>query len=187
MNAIEVVESQHREVEALFSEYESLGADSAERKREIRQQIVENLSRHAAMEEQALYPTIVEVLPGFADKIEEELDEHQSVKEALATLQNLEPDDAEFDATLTKVIADVRGHVEEEERDLLPKLRGALDEEALTSLGDALQGLWQMAPTHPHPETPNRPPFNVLAAPAVAILDRVRDLVRDATQGAKGK
>jgi hypothetical protein len=32
-----------------------------------------------------------------------------------------------------------------------------------------------MAPTHPHPSAPDKPPANKLLAPGAALVDRMRD------------
>lgn len=177
MDALELLTDQHDQVDGLFNAYEQLTADEAERRREILDEITEKLVRHAAIEEQAFYPTVREVLPEREDEIEHDLEEHQEVKEILARLERMDADDAEFDRVVRDLITDIRHHVREEENDLFPDVRDALDQETLDDLGGAMAELYEKAPTHPHPNEPSEPPANVLAGPAAAAFDRVRDAI----------
>jgi hypothetical protein len=34
------------------------------------------------------------------------------------------------------------------------------------------------APTHPHPQAPSKPPFNLVLGPIATIVDRVKDAAR---------
>lgn len=177
MDAIQLLKQQHDEVEGLFDSYEQLTGDEAQRRREVVDEIAEKLSRHAAIEEQAFYPTVREVLPEREDEIEHDLEEHQEVKEILARLERLKTDEPEFDRIVRDLIADVRHHVREEEEDLFPDVRDALGQDSLDDLGEAMTELYERAPTHPHPNEPQEPPANVLAGAAAAALDRVRDAI----------
>jgi len=59
MDAIEILKSDHREVEALFEEYEE-GKDQLdeERKEELASQICQALTAHAAIEEEIFYSAV---------------------------------------------------------------------------------------------------------------------------------
>jgi hypothetical protein len=80
----------------------------------------------------------------------------------------------------------VRHHVEEEEKELFPKLAKAFDKERLAEMGDAMAEAKRMVPTHPHPRMPDEPPGNLLGAPGAALVDKALDagrkLVRDNTR-----
>jgi iron-sulfur cluster repair protein YtfE (RIC family) len=66
-------------------------------------------------------------------------------------------------------------HVQDEEGELWPKLREAVDQETLDELGQVLDEAKKVAPTRPHPKAPTEPPKLALAAPVAALYDRVRD------------
>ncbi len=83
-----------------------------------------------------------------------------------------------FDATMRELMAEVRHHVQEEEGDVFPKIRDALDPQRLDQLGDRMDRGRSMVPTRPHPKAPTSPGGKIAAgAPAIALVDRVRDAV----------
>jgi len=86
------------------------------------------------------------------------------------------PEDSARLAPTGGVLADhVRGHVLEEERQLLPALKRLVSAGELAELGDALLSAKRLAPTRPHPAAPDEPPANVLTTPAAAVYDRSRE------------
>src|ERR1051325_2975432 len=56
MNAIELLKSQHREVEELFSEIQN--ADDASEKEELFTKLADSLAIHARIEEHQFYPGV---------------------------------------------------------------------------------------------------------------------------------
>ena len=179
MDAIALLTSQHREVDTAFDEYESLGADAAERKKEIARKVITDLSVHAGIEEVAFYPTVREALPDMEDEIEDDLEEHQEAKQVLSDMQGMDPDDPELDAKFRKLIEDVRHHVQDEEGELFPRVRQAMTAEELDELGTHMQDLMDKVPTDPHPHAPQEPPANKVAGPTAGAIDRLRDRIRE--------
>ncbi len=174
MSAIDVLKQDHRTVEQLFGQYQEAAA-SPERKREIVNQIIRELSVHAAIEEEILYPTVRESLPDGDELAQESLQEHHQVKQVLSDLDAMAPDDPELDQRLGRVMEDFQHHVEEEEGEMFPKLQQVLDEESLADVGRELEEAKKRAPTRPHPTAPDEPPGIKVAGPAAALLDRIRD------------
>lgn len=177
MDAVKLLTNDHRTVEELFSRYQSLGADAPDQKKEIVQEIIRELSIHASIEEQVLYPGIRDVLSDGDDLAEEALSEHQEVKELLSHLDRMDPSDSGFDAKVRSVIDDVRHHVGEEESEMFPKLMSAVPRERLDGLGERMEKAKKVAPTRPHPMAPSTPPGNLVAGPMAAAVDRARDAV----------
>lgn len=176
MNAVQLLKDDHRTVENLFRRYE-LSSDT-ETKREIVEQIIRELSIHAAIEEQVLYPETRREVREKSDLADEGLEEHREVKETLSDLDGMDAGEAGFDAKVRALIADVRHHVEEEEGELFPALEEALTKERLDDLGTRMDTLKRIAPTRPHPRAPDQPAAANLAAGAAAgIVDRARDAV----------
>ena len=170
MNAIDLIVQDHREVDELFGELEDGGGDRTA----LVHDVIRELSIHAAIEEQFLYPAMRR-LPGGEELVEEALDEHQEAKEALSELDGMDEDEPDFDAKVRSLIQDVRHHVEEEESDLLPKLRAALSDSELEELGQRMERGKAMAPTRPHPRAPSTPPGVVVAGAVAGVVDRARD------------
>lgn len=174
-DAIDLLMSDHRVVDALFMEYEALDGEGHERQRQLVDEMIHELSVHAAIEEQVLYPFIRRELPDGEKLAEEGIREHQEVKELLADLEQFDPRDAAFDQRVGELIGDVRHHVDEEETEFFPKLREVASPDELVKLGRRLETAKKFAPTHPHPEAPTTPPGNVVAGAAAAVIDKARD------------
>ena len=162
MNAVELIERDHREVEQLFREWEQ-GDPGA--RRDVVQTIIRELSVHAAIEEQVLYPAMRRLLPDGERLMQEAIQEHQEAKEVLSDLEAKGPEDPGFTQKVGALIQDVRHHVEEEERELLPSLASAMSDQELDELGERLEIARRAAPTRPHPHAPSTPPGNIAADP----------------------
>jgi hemerythrin superfamily protein len=173
-DVISLLTEDHRRVDELFNAYEQ--TDDANEKHHLVRDMITELSIHAAVEEQFLYPVMRDLPDG--DKLTDEaLQEHLEAKQVLADLDGMHAGDPELDRRVQKLVEDVRHHVEEEENELFPKLREALAQERLLQMGQAIALGKLLAPTHPHPEAPNAPPANLVVGPAAGIVDRFRDLL----------
>lgn len=182
MDAVQLLIDQHQKTDAAFTRYEGLPKDATQERIDLAREIIEDLTRHAGIEEVAFYPTVRDALPDASDEIEEDLEEHQQAKELLARLDGTEPTGDDYDTTMRALIEAVRHHVEEEENDLFPRVRQALTADELDSLGDTLEKLLHVVPTRPHPSEPSTPPANTLTGPLAGALDRLRDGIRNRTR-----
>ncbi len=138
--------------------------------------MVTELSRHAGIEELVFYPAVREEVPRASDDVLESLEEHHLVKLALSELEGLSPSNERFDAKVTVLIEMVRHHVREEEQELFPVVKQRLGRPRLRELGDELRAARTTVPTRPHPATPDEPPANTVLGPAVAVIDRAREV-----------
>src|SRR5690606_13494987 len=134
MDAITLLKEDHQRVEKLFKRFENAGDRAYVEKRQIVDRIIEELSVHAAIEEQLFYPVTRETVEEVHDVALESLEEHHVVKVLLAELQHMAPDHERFDAKVSVLMENVRHHVEEEEDDYFPKVRSALGRNALGEL-----------------------------------------------------
>ncbi len=173
-NLISVLVHDHREVEEMFTEFESGAPDSA-RRAELRDKLITELVRHSVAEEMYLYPTTRKALPGGDQLADREIEEHAAAERLMKDLEKCNPDDPRFDDVLTQLITDIRGHVAEEETDLFPRLEAACSGPELAELGAKVQQAKKFAPTRPHPSAPDTPPLNKVMGPPVGLVDRVRD------------
>src|SRR6185436_17297443 len=115
-------------------------------KRRIVDQIIEELSIHASIEEQLFYPVTRATVPETEDIVLESLEEHHIVKWVLSELDTMSPEDERFDAKVTVLIENVRHHVKEEEEEYFPKVRDELGRNALNDLGEAMAEAKKAAP-----------------------------------------
>ena len=123
-DAIAFLEAEHRAVEKLFAAFKRAADDDLEAKSALVQRACEELSIHAMLEEELLYPAAEEALPD-SDKIDvdEAYIEHFLVKTLIAKFETLKAGDKGFDATFKVMSEMVAHHVEEEEQELFPELR----------------------------------------------------------------
>ncbi|GAC1442237.1 MAG: hemerythrin domain-containing protein [Mycobacteriales bacterium] len=170
-DAIVLLKNDHKTVEKLFKQFEKLGDGAHKTKRKVVDDIITELSVHAAIEEQHFYPTIREKAPDIADDVLEGLEEHHIVKWTLSELEDLAPDAERFEAKVKVLIESVRHHVDEEETEMFPKVRAALGRRELTELGDLMEKSKAISPKRPHPKAPDTPPGNVVAGPTAAAVD----------------
>jgi len=181
VDAIQFIKKDHREIEQLFARFDRAErAGDVSRQRELGHAIVRELSLHASIEEQLLYPALRRA--GVGVETLDALEEHHAVKVTLDELDPMSPGDERFAPKMHLVVEAVRRHVEEEERALLPRLDAALDPDELRALGDALARARGIAPTRPHPFAPDTPPGVYFAGAAAAVYDRARDVLRGATE-----
>jgi hypothetical protein len=134
MNAIELLESQHREVEDLFEKIEN--AKGAEAKERLFVQIADKLAVHAAIEEHQFYPAAK--AKQTEDILLESAEEHLAIKRLLADLLDLDAEDETFDAKIKVLKEQVEHHVEEERQDLFPKARKLLSKDELDALAQEM-------------------------------------------------
>lgn len=168
----DIITSDHRAVDAVFEELES-GKGTPEHRRDLADHVIAELVRHSVSEEQFVYPEIRRRLGDEA--ADHEIAEHAEAEKVMKQLDGLDPRDATFDKVLRTLIDDIRHHVEEEEREVLPKLVAACTTHELDTMAENFEKAKKTAPTRPHPAAPDRPPANLILGPGTGLIDRLRD------------
>lgn len=133
LDAIRLLTNDHREVKALFQQYQELVDEDAEDedKHPIAEQICLLLTVHARIEEDIFYPAAEEAIEEPA-LVDEAAVEHGSARELIAALLASNPSDDLFDARVKVLGEYVEHHVREEERQMFPQARKAkMDLQAL--------------------------------------------------------
>lgn len=169
--------TDHREVDELFEKIQTAAPVETEQKRKLADELTIELVRHAIAEEQYLYPAVREHLTGGDTLADKEIADHQRVEELLKELEKCSTGDATFDQLVSRLKTEVTSHADEEERHLFTELRQACSPETLNELGDKIRRAKKIAPTRPHPSSPDTPPANKLLAPGAGLVDRARDFV----------
>jgi hemerythrin superfamily protein len=183
MDAITLLKNDHKTVEKLFKTFEKAGDRATQTKAKTVAQIIEELSVHAAIEEQIFYPAVRRQVAGTEDQILESLEEHHIVKWVLSELEDMDADDERFDAKVTVLIENVRHHVKEEETELFPQVRAALGRKLLTEIGDAMEAAKKTAPRRPHPRASDTPPGNLVVGAVAGAVDRLQGAAHRASVG----
>lgn len=169
----------HRRVDELFAAFQSSSGDEA---RDVLQEIVRELSTHAAVEEQALYPAMRQALAGGDEKVDHAIDEHQQVKETLDELDGADPGGEDVASQVSALAASVQKHVSEEEEELFPALRDALGPAGLTEMALLAEKARGAAPTRPHPHAPTSGAAQAVAGTVAGVVDKARDAARRVMQ-----
>lgn len=124
LDAIEVLMQDHREVESLFREFESLTNDEEERAAQLVANVCAELTICAKLEIEIFYPAVHEAAE--AEEIKNLLDDAEDRHDAVAVLierLGKMADHRKRDAQFTALSEHVKRHVEEEEAKLYPKAK----------------------------------------------------------------
>jgi hemerythrin superfamily protein len=136
MNALELLKEDHQKVKKLFEE--TTKTSDRSRQKELFDKIDSELEIHTHIEETVFYPTIEEQ-EELKDMVAEALEEHQQAKMLLNELEGLGADNHDFGSKLQRLMEAVEHHVEEEEKEMFPKIREVFDEDELKQLGEDLE------------------------------------------------
>jgi hemerythrin superfamily protein len=175
-DVVDLLVDQHNQVRKIFGELDTARGD---RKRELFEDLVRLLAIHETSEEEVVHPVARRKIDKGEAIVDQRLKEENSAKHMLAELWDLGVDHPEFDAKMRKCRDEVLKHAEHEERDEFSNLRKSVDADQLRRMADALQAAAKMAPTRPHPKSPESALGNLIAGPPLAVFDRVRDTMRE--------
>ncbi len=178
-DVIALIKADHATVNQLFRRYKSLGERAEKSRRQVAERVIKELSVHAAVEEQVLYPNAREALARGKSLVKEAIKEHQELKELLATLDKASPASDGFDELMSEIIDSVRHHVKEEEQPggILSELRKHASRDELMQMATLCRAAKKAAPTRPHPMAPNTPPGNLVVGAVAGLMDKARDAV----------
>jgi hemerythrin superfamily protein len=138
-DAVELIRSDHRTVEKLFSEFEQAGDRAYKTKQGLVEQITQELEVHASIEEETFYPAVrAKARKDGEELIDEAVEEHHLVRVTLGELAGMTAEDDAFDAKVQVLIENVRHHVEEEESEMLPQAEKLLGKDELARLGEEM-------------------------------------------------
>jgi hemerythrin superfamily protein len=177
---IQELRHDHEQVRRLFSRIENA---TGEHRRELFEQLVGELVRHEVAEEEILRPVSKrdagEAIAGAR------LKEESKAEALLKDMEKLDVNSSEFNTKLKRLRQQVEAHAEAEESKEFPRVEAKESRDRLQQMGAAYEAAKKLAPTHPHPSTPNTPMANLLVGPLAAVVDRTRDAVRDAVRSTR--
>jgi len=131
-----LLKKDHAKVKKLFEAFEESGDRALKLRTSLYEQIREELTIHATIEEEIFYPAVNAARSKDAKKmVAEANEEHALVKQLLAELGDLEAGDIQFSAKM-KVMKDlVLHHAKEEEKEMFKEAKEDLSEVQLDELG----------------------------------------------------
>jgi len=131
-DAVTLITNDHRALEALFRQLQTGKGD----RRALVDEVAARLTAHSRAEEQHVYPAARDAGPVDESTVDHAYHEHAEADHLLNKVRNL-IHSPHFDQALDEFVAAVKHHVEEEESEVLPALRKAVDKATLQRLGDA--------------------------------------------------
>lgn len=152
MNAIELLETQHRDVDEMFAKLES-GAGAAKAKQKLFDDLADMLAIHASIEELHFYPAVKAAKT--EENVEHSLEEHVGIKRKLSLCMATSVSSAKFLPRLIELKDEVQHHVKEERTELFPKVRRILDADQLEAIGQEMTStMAQLQQGHPRRDVP---------------------------------
>ena len=110
-DAIMLLRSDHDEVKDLFEQFEN--AEGSDEKRQIAEQICNELKIHSMIEEEIFYPALRGEIE--EDMLDEAVVEHDGAKVLINDIMDGGPDESFYDAKVTVLQEQIEHHIEEEE------------------------------------------------------------------------
>jgi hemerythrin-like domain-containing protein len=178
-DVVDLLSADHREFDRIFRELEQLmgrtGPEDLRRKRELVDEVTIGLVKHSVAEETQVYPRVEKQVD--KEEAEHAKHEHAQAEETMKRLERMDPDDARFDTEVRALIHEIRHHVEEEEGRMFADLRATFSRDELVQMAEKVEGVKKLAPTRPHPMTPNDATVRTVVGPVASLLDHLRDAV----------
>ncbi len=148
-DAIVLLKADHKELKAVFKQFQQAGENATEKKGDLVRKMIELLTVHTYLENELIYPEVRRQLPDLEDDVLESYEEHHVADVLVMELSTMNADHERFDAKTTVLIENVRHHIEEEEQDWFPKVRDGLSRNVLQEIGAAMIKTRKKAPRKP--------------------------------------
>ena len=178
-DVVDLLSADHREFDRLFTELDALsgrtGADDLERKRALVDEVTIGIVKHAVAEETQVYPHVEADVD--REEAERSKHEHAEAEETMKRLERMDPEDPRFDGEVATLAREIREHAAHEEGRMFAELRQAFPAERLVEMARDVERVKAIAPTRPHPLTPNEAGVRTVLGPVASLLDHLRDAV----------
>ena len=144
MNAIDLLEDDHRKVKKMLAE----GEETTERAEVTRSALYATLRRemeaHERIEEEIFYPAL-KAHPRARDIVLEGIEEHHVVDEIMGELGETDLTDERWAAKFKVMKENIEHHIHEEEGEMFSEARKAFEHDELEALGARMLELKQLS------------------------------------------
>ena len=144
MDAIAMLETEHRHMRKLLGDLESTTERAIKTRQELFATIKGELTLHEVIEEEIFYPEL-KAHPKAVDIVLEGYQEHHVVDLLMSELEALDVDDESWGAKAKVMQENVEHHMEEEEGEMFKQARRVFDKAELEDLGRRMEGRRQSA------------------------------------------
>jgi hemerythrin-like domain-containing protein len=138
MNAITLLEEDHRKMKKLLSELESTTERGVKTREELFATVKDELTVHETIEEEIFYPALKEH-PKTKEITLEAYEEHHVVDMVMAEIEGVPYDDERWGAKFKVMKENIEHHIEEEEKEMFKQARQAFEEDELEALGERMK------------------------------------------------
>ena len=138
MNAITLLEEDHRKMKKLLSELESTTERGVKTREELFATVRDELTVHETIEEEIFYPALKEH-PKTKEITLEAYEEHHVVDMVMAEIEGVPYDDERWGAKFKVMKENIEHHIEEEEKEMFMQARQAFEEDELQALGERMK------------------------------------------------
>ncbi len=140
MDALVLLTADHNRVRGLFARFQAAEeAEDSPLMAELSEKIITDLEVHTTIEEEIFYPGVRDASEEIKDTVEEGVEEHHVAKILMSEIKPLSPEDDAFTAKMKVLIENIEHHAGEEEEELFPPCRKAMEKAALEDLGQRLE------------------------------------------------
>jgi hemerythrin-like domain-containing protein len=138
MNAIALLEKDHKKMKSLLGELEETTRRASKKREELFATIRVELEAHETIEEEIFYPTLKQH-PKAKDVVLEGYIEHHVADLIVNELASAPTTDEDWGARAKVLKETIEHHIEEEEGEMFKIARQVLDREELVDLGERME------------------------------------------------
>lgn len=149
-DVVEVLTADHQVLRELIERLDD--EDDPGRTRALYLEIVAEMAAHEAAEHHVVYPALRAAVPAAEAEVHARLGEHEECNELMAEMRGLSPAGAGFAKRASALVLELEAHFAEEEDEIFPRLRAALDRDQLVALAEKVADVKRRAPAFPDPD-----------------------------------
>jgi hemerythrin-like domain-containing protein len=138
MDAISLLEEDHRKMKKLLSELESTTERGLKTREDLFATVKDELTVHENIEEEIFYPALKEH-PKTKEIALEAYEEHHVVDMVMAEIEDVPYDDETWGAKFKVMKENIEHHIEEEENEMFKQARQVFEEDELEALGEEMR------------------------------------------------
>lgn len=139
-DAIELLEAEHRQFEALLAKGEETTERARKTRRTLLKTLTDALNAHELMEEKVLYPAL-QSHPQARDIVLEGYEEHHVADLIVKELHGVATDDEAWGAKFKVLKENIEHHIEEEEGEMFRSARGIFSRDELRELAERMRAV----------------------------------------------
>ena len=140
LDAIQLLEAEHRRFETMLKEGEETTERARKGRRELLAELTTALNAHELMEERVLYPAL-QAHPEAREIVLEGYEEHHVADLIVEELHEVAVDDEAWAAKFKVLKENIEHHIEEEEGQMFPTARAIFSREELLDLAARMRAL----------------------------------------------